>query len=87
MGESFLFSVRDDGQIKKLPFMNKDDNEVAHHGSALFLAGAGYDLFVKQFGNQNKFNTSNPGMSYRLPEGIKFGSYEAKSYLAGAPNF
>ena len=47
MGDSFLFSVRDDGQIKKLPFMNKDDNEIAHHGTALLLAGAGYDLFVK----------------------------------------
>lgn len=50
-GESFLFSVRDDGQVKKLPYMNKDDNEIAHHGSALLLAGCGYDLFIKQFCN------------------------------------
>ena len=48
--------------------------------------GTGHDLAIFDDANPNG-NYSNFGHSYELPEGMKYDSDQARSYLAGLYNF
>ena len=48
--------------------------------------GGGHDLFIANKSNTNTLSYSNLGNSYTHPD-YKYGSNEAKSYLAGSFHF
>ena len=43
----------------------------------------GDDIFITDNCNKNEESYSNLGSSYKLPDGIKYDSDEAKTYLGG----
>jgi len=47
----------------------------------------GYDLWIEIIANNQSDNSSNLGRTYQLPEGIKYNSELAKSFLAGSYRF
>lgn len=46
--------------------------------------GGGHDIRIANNCNNNSESYCNLGFSYALPDGITFGSDDAKTFLAGA---
>lgn len=88
--ESFVFSL---DHFTKHPLLGGKEN-VALRGSKvkngpIFGGGPGivWDICLKDKCNQNNENHSELGRSYILPQLVEPKSNEAKSYLAGTPEF
>ncbi|KAJ5078351.1 pep-cterm sorting domain-containing protein [Anaeramoeba ignava] len=86
--KAFIFSLRNDKNNRKpakLPIKRAQENNAICYryfdGGPFF--GTGYDLWLY---SDLQPGFSNLGQTYKLPKGIKFGSNEAKSYLAGSYN-
>ena len=49
--------------------------------------GGGHDLYISNDCNSNTKSYSDLGDSYEAPDGFKYQSGQARSYLAGSLNF
>ncbi len=84
---AFIFSLRRTGNF------NKERLNVTHSSISIscsfddgpiFGNRNNIDILVSNNSNQNYKSYSDLGYSYQLPKNITFGSFEAKSYLAGS---
>lgn len=79
---AFVFSF--DNKTKHIPYKNKQFC-LRKDPRYLFLFGG--DIAIVENCDKSNNNRSNLGSTYSLPDNIKYGSTEAKSYLAGSETF
>ncbi|KAJ5067119.1 pep-cterm sorting domain-containing protein [Anaeramoeba ignava] len=82
---AFIFSLRNDKHNRKPEKFTikkvQAENAIWYDLNCGPIFGSGNDFFLQ---NNLHFGYSNFGHSYKLPNGIKEGTNEAKSYLAGS---
>ena len=72
MGNSFIFSLRDDGTYTKHICTDKQYEVYFHSNARNYLISMGNydDLAISNNCNQNTDSYSNLGVSYQLPNGM-----------------
>ena len=84
---AFIFSLRRKGITESNKFKIKNAEKAFYRNVCYGPAfGGGCDIYICSQSNVHMYSYSNFGDSYDLPDGYKFGSLEAKSYLAGNYN-
>jgi hypothetical protein len=81
----FIFSLRRSGNSNKERFnVTRPDSAIYGYSSYGPTFGGGFDIYVSDSSNTNRYSYSNLGNSYQLPKNITYGSVEARNYLAGS---
>jgi hypothetical protein len=82
---AFIFSLRRSGNSNKERFnVTRPDSAIYGYSSYGPTFGGGFDIYVSDSSNTNRYSYSNLGNSYQLPKNITYGSVEARNYLAGS---
>eukprot|EP00347_Sterkiella_histriomuscorum_P013144 403365845 len=81
---AFLFSLTK----RQLMFQQQNQsNTYQHHSGYLAAFGRGHDLCLFSNCDQNNSSYSSLGRSFQIPDGLRYKSQEANSYLAGQFKF
>ena len=82
---AYIFSISK--KTKHIQYQNKEKAIRNFNSSRLFSFGSSPDIGIYNQSNSNKQSYSNFGYTYKLCDGLKVGSDEANSYLAGEHKF
>ena len=86
---SFIFSLKNKDGKAPVKFANNTNNKMSNYGAPSYgpTFGGGHDLYICNNSNKTKSSYTNLGHSFKSPNFMKYGSNEAKNFLAGTYNF